>query len=275
MKKFLMVMTLMLAMASSAFAAKQVVAVWDIANNTGSHMGQKVAMDFKAELTNALVNSGMYTVVERGQLKSVIRELSFQQSGMVDPSTAVQIGKMSGAGLTFVGNVVTATVGKVDNFIYDSIKAKVKVNYKVIDNKTGAILASDIVEGNNSVMDNKKHQYNGDLLMSGAVKEAVKKVKDTLDDLNVVSGAIMKVTDKFAYFNLGSEQYVHVGDMYVAYREGEVLRDPVTGEIIGVDTKEVALLKVVEVMPRYCKAQIKKSNGTLTAKCKVKKARKK
>ena len=56
---------LALSMTVSAFAEKQVIAVWDIGNSTGYHMGNQVAATFKAELTNALVNSGMYSVVFR------------------------------------------------------------------------------------------------------------------------------------------------------------------------------------------------------------------
>ena len=275
MKKILVMLMLALSVSVLAFAEKQVIAVWDISNVSGTYMGDRVATDFKAELTNVLVNSGMYSVVERGQLNSVLREFGFQQSGMVDPETAVEIGKMSGAGLTFVGSVVTATVGKVDNFVYDSIKAKVKLNYKVIDNKTGMILDSNMVEGNTSVMDNRGHRANKEMLVYSAVKEAVEKVKVALDNLNVLSGVVIKVNKDVIYINLGSEQGVHVGDNYVAYGEGDVLRDPCSGEILGVEDKKVALLKITEVMPRYSKAIIKKSNGDLTVNCKVRKAKRK
>lgn len=273
MKKILVMLMLALSVTVSAFAEKQVIAVWDIGNSTGYHMGNQVAATFKAELTNALVNSGMYSVVERGQLDSVLREFGFQQSGMVDPATAVEIGKMSGAGLTFVGDVITAVVGKTDNFLYKSIKAKVRMNYKIIDNKTGTILASNIVEGNSSVME--EHRCDRDLLLHSAVKEAVEEITETLDNLRVLTGAIIKVKDKVVYINLGGEHYVHEGDLYVVYREEDVLRDPVSGEILGVEGEEVALLKVTQVMPRYSKAIIKKCNGDLTVNCKVRKAKKK
>ncbi len=273
MKRILVILTLMLSLAVSAFADKQVIAVWDIANGCGSRLGAKVAQDFKAELTTALVNSGAYTVVERGQLKSVMREFAFQQSGMVDPATAVQIGKMSGAGLTFVGNVVTATVGHQDNFVYKSIKAKVKLNYKIIDNKTGVIKISDMVEGNTSAL--ISHRPNPELLMYNAVQEAVGKVTEALTGINPLGGSIMKVSGKKVYINIGGEQGVKVGDTYVIYREGEALVDPTTGDILGVEEEEIGSVKVTEVMPKYSVATLKKDKEKVTAKMKVRRAQKK
>lgn len=273
MKRILVILTLMLSLAVSAFADKQVIAVWDIANGCGSRLGAKVAQDFKAELTTALVNSGAYTVVERGQLKSVLKEFAFQQSGMVDPATAVQIGKMSGAGLTFVGNVVTATVGHQDNFVYKSIKAKVKLNYKIIDNKTGVIKASKMVEGNTSVMASQRP--NPDLLLFNAVQEVVEQVTEVLTDINPLSGLVMKVSGKKVYINVGANQGVNVGDIYVIYREGEALVDPTTGDILGVEEDEIGSMKVTEVMPKYCVATLKKAKEKVTPKMKVRRARNK
>ncbi|MDO4935520.1 MAG: CsgG/HfaB family protein [Phascolarctobacterium sp.] len=249
MKRFFVILTLMLSIAVSAFADKQIIAVWDIVNGSGNYVGNKVAQDFKAELTTALVNSGAFNVVERGQLKSVLREFSFQQSGMVDPATAVQIGKMSGAGLTFVGNVVTATVGHQDNFVYKSVKAKVKLNYKIIDNKTGVIKISEMVEGNSSVVDGQR--VNTELLMYNAVKEAVEKVTAALTELNPVSACVIRTHEKWVYINVGSENGVKVGDMYGIYSEGNNLVDPVTGDILGTEEFHIDNMKIIKVMPKY------------------------
>lgn len=273
MKKILAILILILSVAASAFADKQVIAVWDIVNSSGNRLGNKVAQDFKAELTTALVNSGIFLVVERGQLESVLREFSFQQTGMVDSDTAIEIGRMSGAGLTFVGNVVTANVGPQDNFLYKSIKAKVKLNYKIIDNETGIIKASEMVEGNTSVMVSQRP--NPDLLMFNAVREAVEKVTEVLTGINHLSGSIMKISDKKVYINVGGEQGVKKGDTFIIYKEGETLVDPASGDILGVEEEEIGTMKIEEVMPKYAVAKVKKCSGKLTQSMKVRKAKKK
>ena len=273
MKKTLAILSLLLSLAGSAFADKQVIAVWDVTSACGGRYGQRVAEDFKAQLTTALVNSGAFTVVERDQLVAVAREQGFQRSGLVDAATAVQVGKMNGAGLTFIGNVVAATAGHQDNVLYKTIKAKVKLNYKIIDNKTGVIKVSEMVEGNTSVLES--HRPNPDLLIVNATKEAVEKVTDVLVKMNPLTGSVIKVSGDKAYINIGAVQGARVGDVYYAYKEGDLLVDPVTQDILGVEESEVAVLKVKTVQPSYCVAEIKKLNGKLTAQCKVRKGSKK
>ena len=86
----------------------------------GDEIRQKVAvMDFKtvgdsadlgegaAEiLRTTLMETGKYTVVERGMLEQVMKEQKLGQSGVIDQNTAVGIGKILGAQLVAVGSVV-------------------------------------------------------------------------------------------------------------------------------------------------------------------------
>ncbi|HAH32575.1 MAG TPA: hypothetical protein DCL44_09720 [Elusimicrobia bacterium] len=57
-------------------------------------------------LRTTLMETGKYTVVERGMLKQVLEEQKLGQSGAVDQNTAVGIGKILGAKLVAVGSVV-------------------------------------------------------------------------------------------------------------------------------------------------------------------------
>jgi len=57
-------------------------------------------------LRTTLMETGKYTVVERGMLKQVLEEQKLGLSGVVDQNTAVGIGKILGAKLVAVGSVV-------------------------------------------------------------------------------------------------------------------------------------------------------------------------
>jgi hypothetical protein len=57
------------------------------------------------ELTNILVNSKRYNIVDRQSLDSIRAEMNFQLSGEVDDNSAVDIGKMLGAEIVITGNI--------------------------------------------------------------------------------------------------------------------------------------------------------------------------
>jgi hypothetical protein len=57
------------------------------------------------ELTNILVNSKRYSVVDRQSLDSIRAEMNFQLTGEVDDNSAVDIGKMLGAEIVITGNI--------------------------------------------------------------------------------------------------------------------------------------------------------------------------
>ncbi len=73
---------------------------------------------FVAELTSALVNSGKAVVVDREKTAAALNEISFGKTGLVDSSTALNLGKITGA-QKFVspgvsGNVFTLSMTDIE-----------------------------------------------------------------------------------------------------------------------------------------------------------------
>ena len=251
----------------SSEAAKKIIAIMDVENGVRSGAGALVAQEVGPALESAFVNSGMYIVVERERLQSVFRELGMHLSGAIDPNTAIRMGQMSGAELTLFATVTGANVGLADNLLYQTIKAKAQLSYKIVDNKTGQIKVSDVVVGSKSIPNT---DYRDDrMLLSSATKEAVERLMVKFAELNPITGSVMAVKDDKIYVNLTNEQGVHVGDLYVIFREGETLCDP-AGNIIGVTEDSIGLAKVVEVKPTFCIMETKKVKGRLDKSCKVK-----
>ncbi|MBN1808535.1 MAG: PEGA domain-containing protein [Planctomycetes bacterium] len=86
------------------------VAVLPFINATGSAGAPEAAARSAAPvLVNLLVNSGRADVVERRRLEEVIAEVNFGQSGLVEPGTAVKMGKLLG-----VTHIVTGTIQRAD-----------------------------------------------------------------------------------------------------------------------------------------------------------------
>ena len=110
---------------------KMKVAVLDFTNPAGNN--KEFATAIANTLQTKLIGLKNYTIIVRGEsLSKVIEELAFQQTGVVDEETAVEVGKQIGAKF-----VITGTVIKPGSFY--------TVNAVLIDVETGiAINAASI-----------------------------------------------------------------------------------------------------------------------------------
>ena len=82
---------------------------------------------------NAFVNVGKVNVVDRQNIAKIVQEYEFQQTDLTDESTAVEIGKLSGANIIVIGSV--SYVGK-----------RYYLNIKLISVETGEIMGSSIAD---------------------------------------------------------------------------------------------------------------------------------
>ena len=66
----------------------------------------KSSMAYLTEIfTVEMVNSRKFTVVERARLDAALKEMQMQSGDMFDESSAVELGKMSGAEMVFFGSI--------------------------------------------------------------------------------------------------------------------------------------------------------------------------
>lgn len=97
-------------------------------------------------ISDAVINSNLFDVVEREKLRTVLKEQTFSTSGMVDPNSAIQMGAMMEAQYLMTGKVVAADVDKKSFSGYGVTTTKttyiLKVSARVLDTKTGRVLFS-------------------------------------------------------------------------------------------------------------------------------------
>ncbi len=225
---------------------------------SGSYYGASAASSLQSQLEAALVQNGRYNVVERSQLNYVLNELGLQRSGLVAASSAIQLGQLTGADYTVVGKVLSAEAQPFDVLLYAGVKGVVKVNVKFIDNRTGTIKFAQVVKGTDTVTEIETQSPNESLLISGAVNDACDKIVNLIRNADPVSGMVADATRDEVYIDLGSDDGVEVGDKYLVYREGKLIRHPRTGEILTVEEDEVGLLRVHEVGSNYAVCDILK-----------------
>ena len=269
MKKILAVLFAGVILCSLNFceAAKKIVAVMPLENVSG-YSEEKIAEIMTEQLIVAIHSSGSYTVVERAQMGAVLREQGFQNIA-VDPSQAVELGKLSGAHYTMVGKVTMAVVennptasavaqlsdifglgdiGTMAGQYVNKYKGKIALEFRFVDNKTGEIIMAQTVEGNksgSSVTD----------AFNNACKHAAENFIKTLDSVNPFRARIAEINGSDIYIDQGAESGLRKGETLLVVREGSPI--VVNGKIVAVKQNEIGKIKVVEVNSDYavCRAQ--------------------
>jgi curli biogenesis system outer membrane secretion channel CsgG len=84
---------------------KEIIAVTDFA---AKEVSSSLAINVSELIRTELINSGRYTVIERSQMKEILKEQGFQQTERVhtDVNCAVRMGKLLSAKKILVGSVM-------------------------------------------------------------------------------------------------------------------------------------------------------------------------
>jgi len=126
------------------------IAVVPFGNASGVDIGN-LTRTLSEEFSTELVNCGRFDVCDRSMTDKILNEQFSGASGIIDPSTAVQIGKIAGVQLIACGSILTANSEikstTYNNRINYSTTSNVTVNYKVIDAETGEIWKQETIPG--------------------------------------------------------------------------------------------------------------------------------
>lgn len=239
-------------------------------------LGRLACANLESRIFNGLVRNKNYQVVERTQLDQILRELGLQNSGVVDSSQAIEIGKLSGADYTVMGKVLSAEPVPFNNIGYSGIKGKVTFEMHIVDNKTGVVLDSEILSGNASQavgfeLINKLTEkdylpedmnFNANNLIADACREIGDAVIERVNQINPMTGIVLSINEnKRVYISLGYSDGVKKEDKYIVYREGAAITDPRTGEVLAVEKDKLAVLEIEDVQLKYSIAKISKKKG--------------
>jgi TolB-like protein len=172
------------------------------------------------KMITRLVNLRRFKVIERTALDKIMKEQKLQASGIVDDRTAVNLGKLSGADAMVAGSV-------------SFVGGKGKLSARVIDVETGETIAAR------------------DAPLEAESAQIVDRVVDNIaamifNDLPLVEGYVVKVDETTLYIDMGLSHGVRKGTKCVVYREGEPIKHPITGEILGKKVTKLGELVVIQ-----------------------------
>lgn len=114
---------------------RPVIFVEKVSNKTTEHIDTESITD---TISNRLLRSGKFRFVDMGKSRVALEQMEFQNSGLVDRSTAVKIGRQIGAEYMMYGNL--AAIDKRDG---DSRDLYYKFTLRLMHLESGLIEWSD------------------------------------------------------------------------------------------------------------------------------------
>jgi len=182
-------------------------------------------------LITALVKEGRFDVIERRLLKQIFQEHKLIMTGVVNERGATELGKLLG-----VKVIISGSVMKLKNFT--------EVNARIIDVESASIITAERVKSTTT-----------ERLEELVVQMAEKIIKDF-----PLQGYIVNKDNNRVIIDVGKRAGAKRGMRFVAYKEGEVIRHPKTGEILDVKTIETGILEIDKVKNKISEGKIIKEN---------------
>ena len=220
-------------------------------------------------MVNALLNTNRFRVFERSKLDAILQEQDFQHfSGLVDQTTAVKLGKMIGADVILTGSITSISfkeigIIQIGSSMIGPCSVTVVMTIRIIDVSTGEILFSTVQEEkvSKSGVIGVSHKQEVailsavELICDKVVLNFVAKMDKKIVELSSapLKGYVVKVestsssTITQVYINLGESSGIQVGDEVRIYREGEVIVDPKTNEVLDRELDLIAQARVMKV----------------------------
>jgi len=262
MKKTLLTVTLLACLGATSALAQQkmVVAVEKFENKANA--ASELFTTLRTRITDEIINTRKFEVVEREQIKSVLSEQNLRAAGVTAGDDGPDEGKMKSAGYVLYGSVLSlgldaATVQTADVGAAKAT-AKVEIQLRISNAENGKILASKTVVATKS----QARATSGGVARSSnfdeqsindAIRAAAKQVTDALIEL-AYPVKIIQVGRQDITLNMTKEQ-VEVDDLFDVYGLGEMLIDPDTKEELGQDEELVGRIQITTPGPKMSKAK--------------------
>jgi curli biogenesis system outer membrane secretion channel CsgG len=250
-------------------------------------IGTGVADEFVTALLD--LKPRQFRVMEREQIQMVLDEQQFGASGMVDASSAAQIGKILGVQFLLMGRVTEFSNKTAGGSLslggkglgLQTTTSRVVIDARLVDTTTAEIIVAAKGEGEKK-QPNISLQYDWNTLdfsseefratnLGKALREAVDKVVAALAKkvatyepapIQGLTGLVAYADANRVILNIGAMNGVQEGMIFVVNKLIQEIKDPVTGEVIDAITEKVAELKVTEVKERTATCSIVQKLGS-------------
>lgn len=181
-------------------------------------------------LTDGLFSRNRFGLVERNQLERVLREQKLGSTELADPDAAVRLGKILSAQGVLMGTAVEK-------------ENSLEIYVRLVDTETSLLLCAVDVYGEDV----------DPLLMKRLCAGLVLKL---IDEMPLVEGMVVQAKGNRIISDLGMASRIRKGMRTVIFQEEEPIRHPVTGAILGADTKELGYASVRSVQEHMSELEL-------------------
>jgi len=239
----LLILGLLLCQAEAVFARERVSVLGF--SGTVQEEYKEIAVN---KLSALLVKIDRFEVVERAEIDLILEEQYLQLTGLVAEEQAVEVGKILGVKLAFIGNInrLAASWDRESG----RYKAEAGITVKIIDVETGKILHIMEEEGYGSDQNYRNSLHKA--IESSIGSNLAYKIREIF----TIHSEVLKVEDGTIYFLDGSRQGVKKGMRYYILRPEEMaLYDWEMGPEYAFK-KRLGMVEVVDVLEGLSKAKI-------------------
>lgn len=221
-------------------------------------------------VTDELINTKKFTVIERRELDKILSEHNLSASGGTSTETAVKLGKLLGVEYMMLGSVREFGWDKYGGSIPGSSRLlggsrgelynyNSQISVRMVNVETGEIVFSAVGKGSHRAFAVGIRGYDASAESSydsiagetfgPAVQQIIESIKSESASLSTYQGfgRVADVDGKDIYINRGSDDGVRVGDVFTISRLGKEIKDPDTGKVMSRRKSVAGKIKVVSV----------------------------
>lgn len=235
------------------------------------------------KLQKKLLETGRFVVLERGELEALLQEQAIKeentgksQKGKIVFAQALVKGTLTDFSVNSRGGGVGVNIGGIGRVGAAANEAKVAINVRIFNVDTSELIASEEATGkvgaagfsfsgnHRTAFTNfstfEKSPLGG--AMTKAIDQTVEKIVAKLEKIPWSTRvADFDPASKEVTLAAGKNLGVQVGDTFEVHKVSRVIKDPETGEVLGVRTAKIGVIRVKEVEDKIAFAEVLEGEG--------------
>ena len=237
----------------------------DCCQTMGSGANPKfVAEELSRGLSNALVQSRKFTVLDRDYISERSSEKNVLNSGEVPPEELAKLGQVLFSDYIMVGTITTAKATEItktmqtNNMTFQELKGIVQFSYRIIDVPTSQIKfssnASITISNNELKKEGLSNQNSPAEILYGLINIGAKRIGENV--LNAIFPILVEsIKGKYLVLGQGGET-VKKGQRMQLILRGEKITDSYTKESLGRSEEVIGEIEITGVTPKQSYAKV-------------------
>lgn len=236
--------------------------------NDKIYSSTETSRQFAQHLTNHIIHSRRFSVLDREYMDEYLKERKLVLSTNSSLDEQMKLGEVLGVDYMIVGKIGQASINKNKEYL-DLIGetlitrgAEFNIDYRIIVMPTRQIKWSDTVSMSIDSKTMKSLTQNAtDNVIHQRVMDYFAQIISGQLLANIFPLKIVNISQRLKTITLNQGgKSLKVGEVFEVMTLGEEMFDPYTKESLGQDEEQIAIAKILKVLPKFSKAKIIKGS---------------